>query len=222
MPQVDFQAALRRQIGFLDRSCRSFDDGFHDEAIRIAQCVRVMMHDTKNQTFVLTRLGAKNIVLTSTCLDIASMLRDPKSLAFGRRPQTFNGMGRFTIGPHGARYFPKLGDGMFRYQLPVHAWWTQTVFVLDPETWVCRKEVVLSAADKDGGAHVDRSLTPQYQRLIESGDLGYFTDESGAQRPISGHHYVALRQMGHELLNSPMLLNLANANSNPPTQPRDR
>ncbi|MBZ5562945.1 MAG: hypothetical protein LAP13_11075 [Acidobacteriia bacterium] len=208
MPQVDFHAALRRQLGFLESSCRSFDEGFQDEAIRIAQCTRVMMHDTRKQTSVLTHLGAKNIKLTSTCKDIASMLRDPKSLAFGGGLQMYNGMGRFAMGPDGTKYFPKLGGGMFRCELPVEDWWAQTVFVLDPETWVSRKEVVLSAADKDGGAHVDASLNPQYERLIESGDLGYFSDQHGTQIPVSGHHYVALRQMGHELLTSPMLLAL--------------
>ena len=40
-----------------------------------------------------------------------------------------------------------------------------------PGTQVSRKDVVLVAADKDGGAHVDSALTPEYERLIESGDL---------------------------------------------------
>jgi hypothetical protein len=213
MPQVDFQAALRRQLGFLRSSCQSFDAGFPDESIRVAQCIRVLIHDTKNQKSVLAHLGAKNIVLTSTCLDIASKVGNPASLAFGARPLMFNGMGQLGLSSNGASYFPKLGDGMFRSDLPVEQWWTQTVFILDPDTWVSRKDVVLSAADKDGGAHVDASLTPLYERLIASGDLGYFADEHGAQIPITGHHYVALRQMGYELLDSPALLGLAVASA---------
>jgi hypothetical protein len=208
MSLVDFKAALGRQLGFLSRSCQSFDAGFHDEAIRIAQCLRVLMHNTKMQRSILAHMGAKNIMLTSTCLDIASKLADPNSLAFGSRPRMFNGMGRVSIGPDGSQYFPKLGGGMFRYDLPVENWWLQTVFILDPDTWVSRKNVVLSAADKDGGAHVDSTLTPYCERLIESGDPGYFADEHGLQTPISGHHYVALRQMGYELLSSPALIAL--------------
>jgi len=209
MSTVDFKAALIRQFGFLSRSCQSFDAGFHDEAIRIAQCIRVLMHDTQRQKSVLTHLGAKHqITLTSTCFDIASKVTDPTSLAFGSRPNMFNGMGRYSFDPDGTQYFPKLGGGMFRSNLPVEIWWKQTVFILDSDTWVCRKDVVLSAAEKDGGAHVDAKLTPYYERLIESGDLGYFADENGVDRPITGHHYVALRQIGYEVLSSPELVAL--------------
>jgi hypothetical protein len=203
MAPVDFRAALKRQINFLASSCQGFDAGFHDEAIRIAQCIRVLLHDTRNQTSVLTHLNAKGIALTSTCLDIAAEMRP------GARALVFNGMGRFATGPD-ARYFPKLGNGRFRYDLPVDRWWMQTVFILDPDTWVSRRDIVLSAADKDGGSHVDAALTPTYLRLVESGDLGFFVDERGTQTNISGHHYVALRQMGHEVLDSPALVALAN------------
>lgn len=205
MAPRDFRESLKRQLGFVERSCHAFDVGFHDEAIRIAQCVRVMMHDTKSQTSVLAHLNAKSITLLSTCLDIAAKVRQ-----FGGRALHFNGMGQLETGPHGARYYPKLGgSGMFNHSLPVDQWLNETVFILDPDTWVSREGVVLAAADKDGGAHVDAQLTPVYERLIDSGDLGVFVDEKGSETPITGHHYVALRQIGHELLSSPDLLRLA-------------
>lgn len=209
MAPRDFKGALTRQLGFLARSCASFDNGFQDEAIRIAQCIRVMLYDTKNQTSILSHLNSKGIELTSTCMDMAARLTDPNSLAYGSCPQVFNGMGRFESNSDGMKYHPKLGDGMFNYGLPVEQWLDQTVFILDPDTWVTRKDVALSAADKDGGAHVDAKLTAEYERLIEGGDLGYFVGENGAQTPITDHHYVALRQMGCELLISPALLALS-------------
>ena len=194
MHQVDFRQKLREQLGFLGRSCGAFDAGYQDEAIRIAQCIRVLIHDTRNQVSVLSHLNARNTRLTSTCLDITAKMRP------GYRAQMFNGMGRFAFGSEGARYFPKLGDNpMFNHDLPVDDWWEETVFILDPETWVSRRDVVLNAADKDGGAHVDAALTPLYQRLVNSGDLGCFVDKHGAETPITGHHYVALRQMGRRV-----------------------
>jgi hypothetical protein len=199
---MDFTAALKKELGFLHRSCHSFDSGFHDEAVRIAVCIRVLIHDTKRQTSLLTHLKARDISLRSSCLDIASKVRPGESV------QVFNGMGQFEMGPTGARYYPKLSGGMFHYDLPVEEWWAQTVFILDSATWVSRKDVVLTAADKDGGAHVDAALTPEYERLVASGDLGYFVDEHGSQTPITDHHFVALRQMGYELLNSHGLIAL--------------
>jgi hypothetical protein len=204
MAPRDFKESLKRQLGFVERSCQAFDAGFHDEAIRIAQCIRVITHNTKTQTSVLAHLNARNITLLSTCLDIAAKVRQ-----FGGRAVHFNGMGQFDIGPQSARYHPKLGPGMFDHALSVDEWLKETVFILDPDTWVSREGVVLNAADKDGGAHVDAQLTPLYQRLVNSGDLGVFVDGHGSETPITGHHYVALRQMGHELLNSPDLLKLA-------------
>ena len=76
-------------------------------------------------------------------------------------------MGQFETGPHGARYSPKLGGcGMFDHTLSVDQWLKETVFILHPDTWVSREAVVLNAADKDGGAHVDAQLTPLYERLV--------------------------------------------------------
>jgi hypothetical protein len=204
MAPRDFRQSLIRQLEFLNRSCQAFDAGSHDEAIRIAQCIRVLARDTKKQTSVLAHLNAKNISVLSTCLDIAAKQRQ-----FGGSLLHFNGMGRHELGPDGARYYPKLGGGMFDHLLTVDDWLKETVFVLDAETPVSREQVILDAADKDGGAHVDAVLTPVYERLMNSGDLGVFANEGGSEIPITGHHYVALRQMGHELLNSPELLNLA-------------
>ena len=117
---TDFKSALRRQLGFLASSCQSFDAGFYDEAIRIAQCIRVLIHDTKNQRSLLTHLNAKHVLLTSSCLDIRSKIRP------GMRALVFNGMGQFATGSSGARYYPKLGDGMFRHELSTEEWLAET------------------------------------------------------------------------------------------------
>jgi hypothetical protein len=201
-PPVDFRTALSRQLHFLSASCRSFDEGFHDEAIRIAQCIRVLMHDTRNQRSLLRHLNSKSIMLTSSCLDIRRRIQP------GQRALFFNGMALFGVVDGAGIYQPKLANG-FNYELSVEEWWQQSIFILDAQTWVSRSDVVLAAADKDGGAHVDARLTPEYERLIKGGDLGYFIDEHGNETPLDGNHFVALRQMGWELLNSPALLALA-------------
>jgi hypothetical protein len=75
--------------------------------------------------------------------------------------------------------------------------------VLDPMTELRRKDIALDAADKDGGAHVDAKLTPAYERLIaDSTESGFFSSDKAGDRTIGGHHYVALRQLGCEILNS--------------------
>ena len=67
-----FQIQLGRQLGFIERSCRDFDAGHKDEAIRIATSLRVLFHDTNNATSLLTHLKAKQIKLLATIADVDS------------------------------------------------------------------------------------------------------------------------------------------------------
>ena len=55
----DFPAQLQRQIGFLKRSCLTYDSGHQEEALRIAVSLRVPFHDTKSSVSLLTHLGVK-------------------------------------------------------------------------------------------------------------------------------------------------------------------
>src|SRR6185503_5302007 len=52
-----FKKKLVEQLGFLDRSSQLFDTGFEEEAIRIAQTLRVIFHQTNASTSLITHLG---------------------------------------------------------------------------------------------------------------------------------------------------------------------
>lgn len=96
-------------------------------------------------------------------------------------------------------YRPKLGNGPVQQFLAIDDWWRQTVYVLAPTIHLSRRDIVLAAANKDGGAHVDERLTPDYELLITPGSLGLLVSEHQGLRieqPISDGHFVALRQDG--------------------------
>jgi len=57
---------LRRQLGYLERSAARYDSGQLDEGIRIATTIRVLVHDTRNSTSLLSHLGAKSIAFATT------------------------------------------------------------------------------------------------------------------------------------------------------------
>jgi hypothetical protein len=100
--------------------------------------------------------------------------------------------------------------------LPVRQWWEQVVYVFSwrPETdptgeihehRISRRNIVLWATNKDGGAHVDKKLPPAYEMLAADGAVGTFVwKEDGVREefPIRKSHLVSLRQMGHEVLRS--------------------
>ena len=111
-----------------------------------------------------------------------------------------------------SEYIPDLDRGPTRKYIPVPEWWNQVGFVLNPNTKLTRKDIVLAAANKDGGAHVDKALTKEYEALTTDGSLGQFIHVSQGittTESTSNVHFAAIRQMAHELLNSPQLIDLA-------------
>ena len=65
---MDFKEHLQKQLGFIERSCASFDEGNTDEAIRIAVSARVLLDDTEKSISLLSHLGVKDTIhiLTTT------------------------------------------------------------------------------------------------------------------------------------------------------------
>ena len=196
---MDFQSHLKRQLTFLERSCQSYDAGEIDEAIRMATVIRVLVHNTKNSTSLLKHLNSTTINLLSS--------------TEGASPNTimYHGLGTLQMGSKGNKYFASLGDVPVKYFIPVSQWWDQVVFVLDPQTRLSRRKIILSAANQDGGAHVDAQLSSEYKCLVADGAIGYFEYMSNGkitQELIPDANLVAIRQMAYELLNSPSLIGL--------------
>ncbi|WP_156852879.1 hypothetical protein [Aeromonas jandaei] len=192
MGTTDFRHHLSRQLAFLKRSCDSFDAGFHDEAIRIATVIRVLVHQTKSSTSLLKHLNATTISLLST--------------APPTNPNVVMSMGMGTImmSSDGASYFPSLGDTPFQESIPVSKWWEQEVMIMG-SVRLTRRKIVLAAANQDGGAHVDTKLNSEYEALTMPGFAGsicYHGPSSTKEIPLENSHYVCLRQFGYELLNS--------------------
>jgi hypothetical protein len=76
-------------------------------------------------------------------------------------------------------------------------WWAATVFVDRAQRRMSRADVVLSVANKDGGAHVDASLPGDYASLSRGNSLGWTADG----KPLPGRpELIAIRQIAHEVL----------------------
>ena len=124
----------------------------------------------------------------------------------------YMGMGTMRVNSDGTHsYFPSLSDGPHAFFIPVSKWWDQVVFV-GGSAQLSRRKIVLSAANQDGGAHVDEALNPGYKALTSDGFAGFVFHSDGQtaiERPLIGAHYVALRQLAHEILTSPELLAIA-------------
>jgi hypothetical protein len=208
---------LARQLGFLLRSCHAFDEGYVDEAIRIATVLRVLVYDTRASTSVLTHLNAKDTIrLLSTCPELRSLIPGtPTDVDLAKFDIHFQGlvMTRLIAGK-GAVLLPGL-DRKGRYGLlSVHDWWHQIVWVVKCDQILTRGVIILTAANQDGGAPVDSTLTPVYEALAADGVAGTYVARSTdiEQRGnLENAHFVSLRQMAYEVLNSTSITQLGSS-----------
>jgi len=197
--EVDFKRQLERQLGFLWRSCQAYDAGHIDEAVRIATVIRVLIHDTQTSTSLLKHLDAQNILLSSTVVTHTDI-----------KPVFMSAMGRTRITSTETTRKPNTDPMALQIQLTVPEWWSQVVYIYG-QVQATRKSLVLGAANKDGGAHVDTKLNKEYEALMLGGVRGWFyyspTSDDHFQ-PVMNEHFLYIRQMGFEILNSPELLAL--------------
>jgi hypothetical protein len=201
---MDLFAHLRRQLDFIARSCESYDHGHSDEAIRIAQQVRVIVHQTSKSTSLLTQLGATHVRLLTTVTPVSS------GTVF------FDGMSFVTVtrNPDGdsSKVDAALTAGPFHKLFPVDDWWNQLLYVRN-EVRITRRDLILTAANKDGGAHIDPKLTPAYEELTR-GIWSVVTETATTTVPDSNFHF--LRQVGYEIVHSPDLQTMAKTGKVPP------
>ncbi len=200
-------AHLQRQLAFLKRSCAAYDQGYLDEAIRIAVVLRVLFHSTPKQTSLIEQMGAQEIELLSTC----RQYRPPEQKPGQVTKDIFMGIAPVQIGPMGIRHYALLDAHEVEIWMPFHLWWEQVVFVFPTiRQKITRKIVATSAANKEG-AHVDPRLSEEYSALISSPNLEYVI--AGRRNVVSGPlkdaHFPALRQIAYEVLNSPALDDLS-------------
>lgn len=109
-----------------------------------------------------------------------------------------HGLVSIRMGPEGTSYVPLLDRGLPISAVPFADWWKAVVFAKGEEWQMSRADVVLTAADQDGGAHVDGELRSDYAALRHDNSLGWLTD--GDIRLNGGPGYTAIRQIAHEVL----------------------
>lgn len=184
---------LQRQLGFLQRSCEAFDAGQSDEGLRIAVSLRVLFHDTQSSTSLLTHLGIKNTARVLTTFEPGYEKNEKTGMIKIAIP--------FWINSSGVRT-PPLADTTRRDFIHAITWWEEIVMALSDK--FSRKDIILAAANQDGGAHVDANPSDKTNALREG--VGTYTRvHPGEIKKIvlTNHHLHLLRQFAYEVLASP-------------------
>jgi hypothetical protein len=97
-------------------------------------------------------------------------------------------------------------------------WWRkEPIFTVASGEKMCRRGLIVGAANKDGGAHVDAKYDAPYEELIRGHGMVMNVMPTNSQPftvPMLHGHLAAIRQIGFEILNSPAIVALA-ANARP-------
>lgn len=179
---------MDEQIGALQRTAQLYDDGYQFEAQRMAVILRVLLHSKKKSPSLLERLEQLEIEFVDT-----GHPYDEDNLL------TFHCLISIVIDDNTTAYEPTLDQSNKAVRMTLFKdWWQATIFVDGDRRQLSRSDVVLTAANQDGGAHVDPTLRKDYAALRHENSLGWTT---GNNTPISGDPvFAAIRQIAHEVL----------------------
>jgi hypothetical protein len=173
----DFKEHFEQQLGFLQASAAAYDGGNEPEAKRLAVSLRVLLHDTRRSTSLLTHLAVKDRL---PFRHTASEPPPPGAIVM------FSG-GLCSIqaslgeGGGGSRFVPVLGTDPERNSQPEQCfedWWTTPILHDQEGNSFSRRDFVGAVANKDGGAHVDATLGASYAALTHGNSMR-LTQEKG-------------------------------------------
>jgi hypothetical protein len=188
LSEEDLKAHLDEQLGFLERSADSYDSGFDGEAKRLAVTLRVLLHDTARSRSLLAQLNMKGMDFVDTAGEPS-----PGNLV----PE--HNLIAIETGSGPPRYVPLL-DGPYTGLVPFERWWNAQVFIDQEKRCLSRRDLVLTAANKDGGAHVDSTLSATYAALSRQNSLGYHTHPTHDGKALQNPERAAIRQIAHEII----------------------
>ena len=189
-------------LELIETLCDSYDNCEKDIlALSISTAVRVLVHDTNNSTSLLSHLNRKDIDFLSTNYENH---KDPIHLGLVRKINV--GVSDGAGGE--AKYWPLCDERYFpspkeQKYINFEEWWDKEEVFRSNQSKLTRKDLVLSMANKDGGAHFDAKVKEKYDTFRHewSGGSTLVGIKSGIARGYDNIPvYPAIRQIGYEIL----------------------
>lgn len=188
--RTEMETHLSEQIEFLKSSANAFDAGAEIEAKRLAVHIRTLLHDTKRSQSLFDHLGMKGVKFFDSAFEFDA-----------ENPLSHSGLTLTHQSAAGWKHIAPLDDTLGPpSQQDFDTWWNSPVFVDSSRRAISRKMLVLNAANKDGGAHVDAELEETYDDLSRNNSLGQLSFDGQAWKALPGPERAAIRQIAHELL----------------------
>lgn len=189
----DLKVHFQEQLDFLQKSAHDFDEGDETEYKRIANALRILLHDSRSCHSLIGQLSLKG---TTRFFDCTIPLND---LAINSQS-----VGTcFAPTDSELKILPWLDSvPTINRRLDFDTWWENTTFILDANNnRFSRRLLVTFVAEQGGGSHVDSSLGKEFSDLTKQGALGITYGSSPEDSElVFGVERAALRQICHEVL----------------------
>lgn len=184
---------LREQLRFLRRSADAYDAGDEAEAKRLAAVLRSLLMDRGKEHALLTQLQVLPLLkFMDTALHDGLQAEVSSALVIVEHSQL----------PATGRYVPPLDDlSPPRKNAPkaFNLWWHQDVAQTNSGERFSREDLVLAAAQSEGGVHVDPHRHRIYQSLVVENGLGWFLSTNQESVALSGDALLGnVRQIAFE------------------------
>lgn len=193
--RTEIENQLKEQIGFLITSCRLYDDGRHAEAKRLANTLRILLHETRKSRSLLGQLHLRDI----SWVDTAGSY-DPENLV------SHVGLVSIRFDEPSGRVpwlIPKGTPTGELKKIEFNKWWSHPVIVAvasAEKRFFSRQYLVLNVANTDGGSHVDPDLEEVFAELSRKNIVGFTAIKGGRKYPMLYPEMPCLRQIAHEVL----------------------
>lgn len=188
LSREELEKHLSEQLQFIEASAAAYDAGFEGEAKRLAVSIRILCHNTQLSKSLLGQLGLlAQFYDTAIPLEQASMM-------------THGGLVWISAKEKASKYIAMLDDVPIIKWSPFLDWWTNPIFRDLQKRELSRKALITTAANQDGGAHVDPALDIVYSDLANENSLGWVSGDGVTEELIPGAEKAAIRQIAHEVL----------------------
>ena len=187
----EIERHFAEQLAFLNKSCDAYDSGDDAEAKRLSATLRLLLHNTRKSRGLVVAKGLGSIRFFDTADDSIP----------GNYAPTF-GLVVMRLGAGWNRYWPRLFQGKtgpvwFR---KFDEWWNHPVISIPDQFELTRRDLVLTMADQDGGAHVDPAIEERYYRITRENALGITAGEPASDIPQI--ETASIRQIAEEVRRS--------------------
>lgn len=174
--QEELQQAFWTQVHFLEDACKLYDEGDESYAVKIAECLRVLVIDTNSMKSLLAHIGQSGI-------DILDTSAKPCTVSFYHLEDVYNSsimVSKTYIALVQKRcksrvwsFSPLLDINREAIRVPLQDWLDKVIY-MDGTLQLSRLKLIRAMADTDGGAHVDAKEDEELYKLKQLKVLRHF------------------------------------------------